>query len=455
MIAPSTELARFDRLQEAAPRLDLEQIARLSRVNLALLELSRLRDPAVVHLMRKQVMLRDWKRACLAVEEIARRHGRAFADGHLEDVAHEAFIARQYDVAEHLLGQIQDPTAQARLRADLDLARRTPESLAQLEADALAALKDEGDPLDVAFTTLHTWPALGILIARGMLHDSGALERETLADAIEDARDVLLLPPGDPVAAHLETLDGARETALAAPEPNHAKLTRTTVELQAKLDHAAERLVSLQRQVDDRERELARAERAAQAQNRQTPQVAAVADPRPPQAADPRDQRALRDKIENLQARIREGNEERARLRRQLSEAAAAALDGSAAAQTDERHRPDPEHVIDDDAESIPFVSTNRALLFPQFTDTAKTALGSVPRNVAAQAMRTIANLAAGDPAAWRIIKQAKDMRRQVLMARVGIHHRLLFRVENNVLDVLDIVTRESLLTNLKRMRSG
>jgi hypothetical protein len=47
VIAPSTELARFDRLQEAAPRLDLEQIARLSRVDLALLELSRLRDPAV------------------------------------------------------------------------------------------------------------------------------------------------------------------------------------------------------------------------------------------------------------------------------------------------------------------------------------------------------------------------------------------------------------------------
>jgi hypothetical protein len=40
-------------------------------------------------------------------------------------------------------------------------------------------------------------------------------------------------------------------------------------------------------------------------------------------------------------------------------------------------------------------------------------------------------------------------------MARVGIHHRLLFRVENNVLDVLDVVTRESLLTNLKRMRSS
>jgi hypothetical protein len=152
---------------------------------------------------------------------------------------------------------------------------------------------------------------------------------------------------------------------------------------------------------------------------------------------------------------IREGNEERARLRRQLSEAAAGDLDASGV-QTPAQYRPEQrDHDMDDDAEPILLVSTNRALLFPQFTDGAKAALGSVPRNVAGQAMRTVANLAAGDPAAWRNIKQAKDMRRQVIMARVGIHHRLLFRVENNVLDVLDIVTRESLLTSLKRMRSG
>jgi len=68
--------------------------------------------------------------------------------------------------------------------------------------------------------------------------------------------------------------------------------------------------------------------------------------------------------------------------------------------------------------------------------------------------MRTLGALAAGDSAAWRSIKQATDMPRQVLMARVGIHHRVLFRVDNGAFDVLDVVTRESLFTTLKRLRS-
>ena len=81
-------------------------------------------------------------------------------------------------------------------------------------------------------------------------------------------------------------------------------------------------------------------------------------------------------------------------------------------------------------------------------------ALADVPASVAAETMRTIGTLAAGDGFAWRSVKQAKDMTRPVLMARVGIHHRVLFRVENGALDVLDLITREQLLTTLKRLRA-
>jgi ABC-type molybdenum transport system ATPase subunit/photorepair protein PhrA len=68
--------------------------------------------------------------------------------------------------------------------------------------------------------------------------------------------------------------------------------------------------------------------------------------------------------------------------------------------------------------------------------------------------MRTVGALAAGEPGAWRAVKQAKDMPRQVLMARIGIHHRLLFRLDDG-LDVLDLVTRGSLMTTLKHLRSS
>jgi len=46
-------------------------------------------------------------------------------------------------------------------------------------------------------------------------------------------------------------------------------------------------------------------------------------------------------------------------------------------------------------------------------------------------------------------------MPRQVLMARVGIHHRLVFRCEEGALEVLDLITRETLMTTLKRLRAG
>jgi hypothetical protein len=453
VIPPSTERARLERLQEAAPRLDVDQISRLSRVDLALLEIARLRDPALVQLMRRHVLLRDWKRAVLALDELVRRHGPAFTEEHINDVVQEALIARQHDIAENVLARLQPSTARASFRLELDLAARAPGALPALEAAARAALTEEQDPLGLTFILLRTMPALGVLVARGMLIDSAALEYETLVEGIEDTRGALLLPPEDPAAARLDALDGGREHPSTDPPIKQATAAPTVhesqaKELQAKLDDASERLTALQRQLDGRERDLARAQQEAREYSLRAQQAAPES--RSPQVAS--DVRALREKIETLQAHIRERNQESALLRRQLSEAVARDLDATGPTPLEARRRPD--RGDDDNAEPLPFVSS-RTLLFPQFIDAAQASLGSVPRNVASQAMRTVASLAAGDPSAWRGIKQAKDMRRQVLMARVGIHHRLLFRVEGTALEVLDVVTRESLLTHLKRMRSA
>ena len=37
----------------------------------------------------------------------------------------------------------------------------------------------------------------------------------------------------------------------------------------------------------------------------------------------------------------------------------------------------------------------------------------------------------------------------------LSISHRMLFRVDNGVLDVLDLITRETLMTTLKRIRGA
>jgi hypothetical protein len=160
------------------------------------------------------------------------------------------------------------------------------------------------------------------------------------------------------------------------------------------------------------------------------------------------DRRPLRAKIDKLEAHIRDLNEERAELRRHV----ASTTDGTSVAPTAQRGEASDQ--TDEGMERLPVPITTRPVLVPRVSAAATNALGTVPRHVAATAIRAIGGLAAGDAPVWHAVKQATGLSRQVLMTRIGIHHRLLFRADDGALDVLDLVTRESLLTTLKRLRS-
>lgn len=443
---PASALAltsRDEHLRELEPRLAREHIARLSRSDLARLSLANLGDMAVIEVMRRWSYLHDWARARQAVDELARRKGRGFADGHLEDVIFEALSARQHASALELLGHLEDPKSIAEPRFSLMLARDEPEGLARLQALALAALQEsraDGPDIEFAFALLDVMPALGIAVARGALRADRLLDAEVLLDRIEDVRDDLLLPPGDPARETFAALGGVLEqhTRSEAREAERRALVGDSEELRAKLRDATDRLGALQAQVSHHERALRRAEQAAE-----TARHSATT----PLAPEP-DRGVLRAKVEELKSLLKERNAERAELRRELAQASESrgpvATHSSASFQG-----------ADEDAgESIPGRESARPVLLPCFTTSAAGALRAVPRNVAAEAMRTCGNLAAGDTAVWRGIKQAKDMPRQVLMARIGLHHRMLFRVDGDAMEVFDLVTRESLDTALKRLRS-
>lgn len=438
--------SRAECLRALEPRLEREQIARLSRVDLAQLDLTRLRESAVIDVMRRQWLLRDWRRACMAIDEITRRRGKKIAASHLQEVIYAAINVRQYDVAHQLLAELDDTDSAADLRLEVALAAPGSETLAQLEAASRATLSDEGalSAIDLAHATLRTIPALGILIARGALVTGALFEGEVLLDEIEEARDYLELPPDDPAQESFDALGGVRKAKVEAvvADEERARLVRTAAQLRASLEDATGRLLALQRQVADRARELEYAERAS-------------AEPTQRAAESPAAQRergALRNKIDELQALIRERNEERARLRRQLADATSSNADVQAVPSIPGRGGASDD--ADEGLEELPAHAAVRPVLLPRFEPAAGAAFETIPRKVASIAMRTLGALAAGDSAAWRAVKQATDMPRQVLMARVGIHHRVLFRADGDALDVLDVVTRESLLTTLKRLRS-
>jgi hypothetical protein len=70
------------------------------------------------------------------------------------------------------------------------------------------------------------------------------------------------------------------------------------------------------------------------------------------------------------------------------------------------------------------------------------------------EALRTVADLAGGDVAAWRVVKRPRGVERAALMVRIGIHHRLIFDVEGDSLRVLELFPRSGLDVAIKRLRT-
>jgi len=209
-----------------------------------------------------------------------------------------------------------------------------------------------------------------------------------------------------------------------------AKTKKTVADTGTELHEARARIDQLERTIDALRTELADVRtRPAAELMRATPSES-----------------GLETRVRELEALIREGNAERAELRKQLTKAEPPRE--VRRAETLRRHVDEEP----DEGDELPLGA--RGITLPRFDRRFVDALAEVPAPVASEAVRTVGVLAAGDGFAWRAVKQAKDMARQVLMARVGIHHRMLFRVEEGVMDVLDLITREQLMTTLKRLRA-
>jgi hypothetical protein len=154
--------------------------------------------------------------------------------------------------------------------------------------------------------------------------------------------------------------------------------------------------------------------------------------------------RRLRATIAELEAEVRAGDAERHRLRRQLA--------GPALAAGTELEDVEPAECADVAAPPARSCRSARVRL-PRF-DRVEGELEQAPAHVAAAAVRIAAALAVGDHGAWQSVKRAVDVHPPVLMARVGLHHRLLFHLEANALVVDRFVTREGLMHALKHHKA-
>ncbi len=438
--SPVSGLSWDDYVTKAANRMSGDDVLGLSLRDLGRVDLHGLAELPLIIAFRRFCAEHQWDHAEAAVNDLVRRPNARDADGFRLDFIAEALRANEIERARVHLALLGDSSMASIDALEVDLSLRRSDAFDALAKVTAEAVRNdaETDGIDLAHTLLRVIPGLGILVARGCLHADRPLDNEMLLEAVEEARDALNLPPGDPAwdlhAALVDDEDSDDDDG-NDDDGEHERLATEARSLRSSLRATTTRLEDLEQQLAVKQSEL----------GSPRPATTSVTEP-----IDRERERSLRMKVEELQALVREGNTERGELRRQLAAASVAARPLPSSSPVPPRTESDKE---EDGMELV--VAGTREIAVPVVSRRMQDALPQVPRAVASEALRTLGALAAGDASEWRGVKQARDMARPILMVRIGIHHRFLFRLEAGTLEALDLVSRESLLATLKRIRAA
>lgn len=437
---PQTDVAR-------ASATDIEGM-RIQEV--LALPFERLARPALVAAIRQLRAYHRFEDAERALDVLDARHDSDASPEDVEELREflieEALRMRALEVLDRQLAKVRDPDAiKQRVRAGIECARPSATTLSVLDEQARRGLEGDIDATaDVAFSLLDHAPALGILVARGALDPDRIEDSDTLLDEIESARDRLELPPGDPFGPLYDEWVEERKAEATREEAANHELARVRAELmrtEQEVDARQAQVVVLEHEVRDLRERLGR--QAQRAESTSMPQDAIFAAYR---SAEENRQRLTR-KVEEMKALLAEGNLERATLRDRVAELEAAREAASRRSDSDSA-----EIALDVSEEESTGEEATMPVRIPIFAPRSIEAMREMPPKVGRQAVTIAGRLGSGDRAAWRDVKRMQGME-GVWTARIGIHHRLIFTVDEEHLQVRDIVTREALLTTLERYR--
>ena len=336
--------------------------------------------------------------------------------------------------------QRHEPIDDLRPGIPLLLARDDPaEQPRLLEAFALAMLH-ETDPekLSRHAGLCHSpYPALGILICRSLIPIVPTTTANFLHKEILLARDRLNLPPEDPFDDILEKRL-AEETHDEGKDATALRKSRKLLETKAaEVRHLREEVERQRRALDLREKQQ---RKAAESANRPAP---------PP--ADEAELREMRRKLTTLKTTLTERSEERVTLRHALQKAQED-LETLRHGQSATPANGTPTE--DESAHYLPEQPTgNQPLRLIDFPPKFRENLEDLPRTAARAALAMIGRLAGGEPEAFTGVVQLKAVH-GILRQRIGLEHRLLFRVLPDRIQVIDLINRRDLDRKIKTLRS-
>ena len=384
-----------------------------------------------------------------AIAELFARVGwREKLDGHLIDAVHTATERGEHDIARQLIAM-----RPADLEADLDLAAQLvvdelePGPMLRAIEDAARASLEKGGDVDLAHSLLSSsLPALGILVGRGSIATAHPFEAEVLLERVLECRDRLELAPDDPAEAIFDVMN-----AVWSPETASDSSGADEDHLQAR----QQELDAAQTEVRRLREEVRRLNETAS----ETPSGPSVAPDapgsqsggRPESAADDPAALEVRKRLADTREQLKQRHAERNLLRRELDQArremerlrAAEPVAASAAKESDREEM----LLLEEDTvevQPVRLISHARG-----FSDQ----LASVPRPTARATLRLAGRLAAGDLSAFRGSRRLR-LDRTLWRQRVGISHRLLFRLHPQELELLALIDRRDLEKTIKRLAS-
>lgn len=347
------------------------------------------------------------------------------------------------DVAQRLM-RLREPHGFT--EADLDFSERlllagddSARCLPMIEEEARKVLKTEDMEklLGLAYgVTFSKFPALGILLYRGVLplasNDRAAASFEQLLLA----RDRLNLTPDDPFSDFMDK-------RLAEDEAGDAKDAAELRKAQRLLQVKAQEVRELKDTMGRLQQEITRREKKA------TMSASAVPAAKPA----PVDEAALKEmrrKVDELKSALKERHHERNELRHELRQAQAS-LEEIQTKAAPVAAGQNGEHDVEDSLLLPPDMLETQPIRLIEFPKHFSQTLTSFPRHVARAAMIMIGRLAAGDPAAYVGALRLKATP-NVMRQRIGSDYRLLFRLWSERMEVIDLINRKDLDRRIKTL---
>jgi len=300
-------------------------------------------------------------------------------------------------------------------------------------AEAESPICPEETALALLFSPL---PALGILLARGVVPFAAKKRAVNLLDEILIAREKLNFSPNEPASDLLDKRFANEAIASGAKETE--KLREARRNLKAKAEEVRQMQSNLEQlRAEIERREAKEAAKAATAKPTAAPVDAEIL-------------RDLRNKVSTLKSAIKERHAERSTLRRDLNKTLT-----DLETLREEKSQPAKNTQPPEDAEEhllLPGdVDGNQPVRTLDLPKKFHHTLTRLPRQVARGAMVLLGRLAAGEPDAFVGVVRLKQ-RPDTLRARIGIDHRLLFRLQSDTVEVVDLISRQDLERRIKTL---